>query len=313
MPEPTSDPFRSLRDVARPAEPDPAFVASVLRDVQDRLGAPSGARPPIPPTDSADRDLVPLDERLDSPVRSSRSRTLTAAAVAAVIAGGLITIATARDEPVQPVSDRPAPTTALPPTTSTSTTVPCSNPPAPTRAGSADPDAKERTLMHQTSRQEPLTTTTAMIFGAAAAALALGGCGGDDSTSLANGSDVELVGDQNLGGQTLDVRAEEEDGDVTGELRFRDATGEVVVTVECADTKTDGVVVLGGTITDSTDEAMTGLAALFIKEGEPDRVAVWLDEGDNETCSDLLVNRHDVLDDDSLFVEVEDDSDIETG
>jgi hypothetical protein len=152
----------------------------------------------------------------------------------------------------------------------------------------------------------------------AAAVLVLGACAGDDddedgSTTLANGEDVELVGDDGLGGQTLNISAEEEDGEVTGELRFSDPGGIVVVAVECADTDTDDVVILGGTVTESTDDEISGLVALFIREGDPDSVAVWLDDGENESCRDLLANRHDVLDDDSAFVDVEDGSDIETG
>ena len=154
----------------------------------------------------------------------------------------------------------------------------------------------------------------APVASAATALLLLGACGEDDDTrTLAKGEDVELVGDQDIGGQTLDISAEEEDGEVTGELRFTDPGGEVLVTVECADTETEGVVILGGTIAESTDQAMSGLAALFIREGDPDSVATWVDGGENETCSDLLENRRDVLDDESLFVDVEAGEDIETG
>jgi hypothetical protein len=99
---------------------------------------------------------------------------------------------------------------------------------------------------------------------------------------------------------------------VTGEIRLSDPDGEVVVTVECKDTDTDGVVILGGTITEAGDD-LSGLVALFIREGDPDSAALWLDEGENASCSDLLANRRDVLDDDSAFVDVEDGSDIETG
>jgi hypothetical protein len=152
----------------------------------------------------------------------------------------------------------------------------------------------------------------AATIAAAIAIMLLGACSDNGSTTLAKGEDVELVGDEDLGGQTLNIRAEEEDGEVTGELRFSDPGGEVLVSVECADTDTDGVVILGGTITESTDP-MSGLVALFIREGDPDSVALWLDEGENTSCSDLLANRHDVLDDESAFVDVEDGSDIETG
>jgi hypothetical protein len=145
-----------------------------------------------------------------------------------------------------------------------------------------------------------------------------GACSDDGSTTLASGEDVELVGDDDLGGQTLDISAEEEDGDVTGEVRFTDsdnADSSAVVTVECADTDTDGVVILGGEVTSSSDSADTvgELVALFIREGDPDSVALWFDAGENRSCSELLANRHDVLDDDSAFVDVEAGSDIETG
>ena len=134
----------------------------------------------------------------------------------------------------------------------------------------------------------------------------------DGATKLATGEDVELVGADDLGGQTLNIDATQDGDQVTGELRFTDPSGEVVVAVECADTDTDGVVILGGTVTESTDDEISGLVALFIKEGDPDRVAVWLDAGENPTCTDLLANRHDVLDDDSAFFEVEEGSDIDT-
>ena len=85
-----------------------------------------------------------------------------------------------------------------------------------------------------------------------------------------------------------------------------------MVAVECADTDTDGVVILGGTVAESPVAEISGLVALFIREGDPDSVTVWLDDGENDSCDDLLVNRHDVLDDESAFVDVEAGSDIKT-
>ena len=61
---------------------------------------------------------------------------------------------------------------------------------------------------------------------------------------------MELVGDTGLGGQTLNITAEEENGEVTGEFRVND----VVVRVDCADTETDGVVILGGAVTAGSTE-----------------------------------------------------------
>jgi hypothetical protein len=157
------------------------------------------------------------------------------------------------------------------------------------------------------------------VAGAATAILLLGACGDDGGpTTLAQGDDVEFVGSDGLGGQTLDISAEEEDGEVTGEVGFTDsdnADSSAVLTLGCADTDTDGVVILGGEFTSSSDDAdfVGELGALFIREGDPDSVALWLDEGENGSCSELLENRHDVLDDESAFVDVEAGSDIETG
>jgi hypothetical protein len=184
----------------------------------------------------------------------------------------------------------------------------------PADAPSATIECPDDVLPRSTTEGAQMKTLIAVPAATAVTALVLlGGCSDDDSTNLAQGDDIELVGDENLAGQTLDISAEEADGEVTGELRFTDTGGEVVVEVECADTDTDDVVILGGTVTESTDDQITGLAALYIVDGEPDRVAVWLDDGDNETCEDLLQNRRDVLDDDSQFFEVADGSDIEIG
>jgi hypothetical protein len=153
----------------------------------------------------------------------------------------------------------------------------------------------------------------APVASAATALMLLGACSDDDGpTTLAQGDDIEFVGEDGLGGQTLDISAEDDDGEVSGEALFTDSGGQVVVAIECADTDTDGVVILGGTITESTDP-MSGLVALFIREGDPDSMTIWFDEGENESCSDVLENRHDVLDDESAFVDVEAGSNIETG
>lgn len=158
----------------------------------------------------------------------------------------------------------------------------------------------------ETTNQTLARLLTAVVVGTAS----LGACGGDDSEPLASGVEVGLVGDQDLGGQTLNITVTRENDQVAGEVVFTDTGGEVVTRIECADTTTSGTVVLAGPIIASTDDDMSGLLALYIKDGNPDRVAVWLDEGDNDTCDDLLNNRRDVLDDDSLFVDVEPGSDI---
>ncbi len=123
---------------------------------------------------------------------------------------------------------------------------------------------------------------------------------------------MELVGSDGIGGQTLNIAAEEEDGEVTGEVRFN----EVVVTLQCADTATDGVIVLGGEVTtpDSDDPEMMGdLQALVIRVGDPDSVALVGNDNDAGTCAELLESiPAEGTADPSNFSDVEAGSDIET-
>jgi len=155
-----------------------------------------------------------------------------------------------------------------------------------------------------------MTKLAVSIAGAAAAIVLVCACSDESGPkTLADGKDIELVGDFDLGGQTLNVNAREDGGKVTGEMRFSDPSGEVAAKVQCADTETDGLVILGGTIEEGSE--YSGLMALFIRNGEPDSIAVWLDDGENESCSDLLANRRDIADDAGQFVDVEAGSDIE--
>jgi hypothetical protein len=135
----------------------------------------------------------------------------------------------------------------------------------------------------------------------------------DGPTPLAKGQDIELVGglESGLGNQTLNIDAEEEDGEVTGEFRI----SENVFTLACADTDTDGVVILGGAATAGNEfVAEGGLHALIIKEGDPDAVSLYSNDVGAESCTALLES----ITDDKLanandFVDVEDGYDIETG
>ena len=103
---------------------------------------------------------------------------------------------------------------------------------------------------------EPMKTRfTAPVASAATAIMLLAGCSDDGPTNLAQGKDVELVGDPDLAGETLTINAQEADGEVTGEIRVT----EIVITVKCADTDTDGFVILGGKVTFEPD-AMTPTA-----------------------------------------------------
>jgi hypothetical protein len=52
---------------------------------------------------------------------------------------------------------------------------------------------------------------------------------------------------------------------------------------------------------------------VFIREGDPDSIAVSPGGDVDDSCSDFLASRRDILDDESQFVDVEAGSDIETG
>jgi len=173
----------------------------------------------------------------------------------------------------------------------------------------------------------------AAIASVATALLLLSACGsGDDSsgttsessttaseapgggtTTLAKGEDVELVGDVHSGGlgaQTLNIGAEEMNGEVTGEFRITDN----VIKVDCADTHTDGVVILGGEATDGPDFAAGDLVALIIREGAPDSVALRANDTGAATCAGLLKSIPEgLLTNDNNFVDVMDGYDIQTG
>ena len=130
----------------------------------------------------------------------------------------------------------------------------------------------------------------------------------DGPTTLAKGKDVELVGNVGLAGQTLNITAEEANGEVTGEFRVTD----VVVGVDCANTDTDGVVILGGAVT-ADPRANVGvgeLLALIIREGDPDSVALYANDSGAASCTELLKS---IPDNNSDFVDVEAGSDIQTG
>ena len=149
---------------------------------------------------------------------------------------------------------------------------------------------------------------------AATAIMLLGACSDDGPTTLARG-DVEFVGSHGLAENSMNIIAEEEDGEVTGEARFN----EIVVSFGCADTDTDGLVILGGEVTTPSLDNPSGvgeLMAVLIREGDPDRVNVWFEgEDDYGSCQGLLdaIPEEDRAPDSNRFVEVEEGDDIETG
>jgi len=154
----------------------------------------------------------------------------------------------------------------------------------------------------------------APVASVATAIMLLGACSDDDGpTTLARG-DVEFDGTQGLGAETMDITAEEQDGEVTGVARFN----QIVVEFECADTDTDGLVILGGEVTTPSGDGTPAVGermAVIIREGDPDRVDVWLEQDDDYgSCQGLLeAIPEDLRDgDSSTFVDVT-GGDIETG
>lgn len=148
----------------------------------------------------------------------------------------------------------------------------------------------------------------------AAAAILIGACGDDGPTLLARGEDVQLVGvGDGLAGQTLSIDARMEDGEATGEFRVTD----VVNTIRCADTSTDGVVILGGEVTAGAVNGIAPLGALhflIIREGDPDLVTLGGNDVGADSCRELLESiPDDAIEDLESFVPVEAGSDIETG
>jgi hypothetical protein len=185
-----------------------------------------------------------------------------------------------------------------------------------------------------TDRPERGRATTKMRYAAVASAataiLLLSACGnGDDSSTsagglspttseaagsktLATGEDVELVGGEGsgIGNQQLNINAVEENGKATGEFRITDN----VIGVDCADTHTDGLVILGGAVTGGPDFAPGDLVALIIREGDPDSVALRANDTGAASCTGMLKAIPDnLLTNDSNFVDVQDGSDIQTG
>jgi hypothetical protein len=150
---------------------------------------------------------------------------------------------------------------------------------------------------------------TSVVSAATAVAL-LGACGDDGVTTIAKGEDIELVGDSgDLSSQTLNIDAEEQDGEVSGELRISDN----VATIQCADTETDGVVIIGGKGIAGPDIGDGDLLALVIREGEPDSVALVANDAGATSCTELVASIPDSLfAQDSDFVDLEAGSDIKT-
>jgi hypothetical protein len=160
----------------------------------------------------------------------------------------------------------------------------------------------------------------APVASAATAILLLGACSDGGRTTLAKGKDVNFVdGAPWFSKQTMDITAAEEDGEVTGEARFSPAG--LTLALQCADTDTDGLVILGGEATADAGEAAVGdRVAVIIREGDPDGAVLWyelpLPEGEVAagSCREALDSiPHDQFTDEGDFAAVAEGDDIETG
>jgi hypothetical protein len=170
-----------------------------------------------------------------------------------------------------------------------------------------------------------MITFAARVAIAATALVLLGACSDDGTTTsddgtttLAKGA-VRFVGSADLGGQTMDITAVEQDDQVTGEARFSFG---LVLDLQCADTDTDGLVLLGGEATAEVgDAAAVGdRVAVIIREGDPDSALVWyelpLPEGEVAagSCREFLDSiPQDQITGDNSLADVAEGDDIETG
>jgi len=153
---------------------------------------------------------------------------------------------------------------------------------------------------------------------AAAAILLLGACSDDDPsaaaddgpTTLAKGEDVNFVGGPpGLSDQTMDIDAVEDDGKVTGEAVF-DPYG--TVDLQCADTDSDDVLIIGGQLTETEDaDAAAGdWVAVIIRVDDPKGVEVWFADAGTESCDEVVEQ---AAASDHVFADLADGDDIETG
>ena len=173
-----------------------------------------------------------------------------------------------------------------------------------------------------------MNTRSPAVASTAIAIMLLGACSDDDSstttsdsstttteapddgpTTVADG-DVVLVATSDHDARPLTISAVEEAGEVTGEFQMSGHT----IRIECADTDTDGIGIVGGTVTAGDAVPPGELLGLIIKEGDPDSAHLRGNDFDAGSCTEFLESiPEDLLTDDSQFIEVEDGDDIRTG
>jgi hypothetical protein len=130
---------------------------------------------------------------------------------------------------------------------------------------------------------------------------------------LARAVDVELVGSDGFSGQTLNVDAWVEDGEVIGEFRV----SHIVVEVECANTNGDRTVVLAGRVTVGDPNHLGGpgvMLGVILRDGDPDGASLLGNESGTTECGEFLRESmpQDLLADTAELTNVE-SGDIEIG
>lgn len=126
------------------------------------------------------------------------------------------------------------------------------------------------------------------VAAAATAIVLVAACSDDGPTTIVSGTDIEFVGSDGLGQQSLDIEAVLEDDEVTGEARFTT----VVVDLECHDPDAeDGTAVVAGFVTTPSGDnspAVGEFIAVILEEGDPGRGAIWIDAEPEGTCDELV-------------------------
>ena len=167
----------------------------------------------------------------------------------------------------------------------------------------------------QSARSARCLSVAALLASTVMIGSALGACaGGDGGTTIAEGT-VESQGGE--GFATMELSATEDDGEVSGEAKVTRGESQppVTITFECSGEAADGVVIVGGEVSESEDDEFpVGTpSAVLVKEGDPDRIGLWFEDPSAvASCSELIENiPEEDLSDPSSYLPV--DGEIKTG
>ncbi len=139
-----------------------------------------------------------------------------------------------------------------------------------------------------------LSTVTAFV-------LALAACTGQPvaSSASAGGGGATLASgtatfQSTNGDRTVEVDATGSGDAVSGTIRASDASGTgFTIGLECSSTADDGTLILGGEVSESTDDAhpQGSRAALVVRDGDPDALQTWFeDPPPADSCAEFLTN-----------------------